>query len=98
MLENAVRICGTTFGNIYQWQGKALHLVIAYDKPPDFLEYRKRTPLRADPKVLLAAWWRPSQSFTLPILRQGRRTLQAIQYTLQELSLAVCGHSQRFLC
>ena len=51
MLENAVRICGATFGNIYRWQGEALHLVSAYNSPPDFVEYRKRTPLRADPEV-----------------------------------------------
>jgi hypothetical protein len=25
MLENAVRICDATFGNIYQWDGDALH-------------------------------------------------------------------------
>ena len=27
MLENAVRICDATFGNIYRWDGKALHLI-----------------------------------------------------------------------
>jgi transcriptional regulator with GAF, ATPase, and Fis domain len=29
MLQNAVRICDATFGNIYQWKDDALHLVAA---------------------------------------------------------------------
>ena len=27
MLEKAVRICDAKFGNIYRWDGEALHLV-----------------------------------------------------------------------
>ena len=27
MLENAVRICDASFGNIFRWDGEALHLV-----------------------------------------------------------------------
>ena len=38
MLENAVRICDAKFGNIYRWDGDALHLVAAHNMPPAFAE------------------------------------------------------------
>ena len=47
MLEKAVRICDATFGNIYRWDGEALHLLAAHDTPPALLEARKRLPRRA---------------------------------------------------
>ena len=36
MLENAVRICDAKFGNIYRWDGDALHLVATHNTPPAF--------------------------------------------------------------
>ena len=44
MLENAVRICDAKFGNIYRWDGDALHLAATHNTPPDFAETRKRSP------------------------------------------------------
>ena len=38
MLENAVRICDATFGNIYRWDGEALHIVATHNTPPAFAE------------------------------------------------------------
>jgi signal transduction histidine kinase len=46
MLENAVRICDATFGNIYRWHEDALHLVAGHNTPPAFAEARRRSPLR----------------------------------------------------
>jgi GAF domain-containing protein len=48
MLEKAVRICDATFGNIYRWDGEALHLVATHNTPPAFAEARRRTPHRRD--------------------------------------------------
>ena len=48
MLENAVRICDATFGNIYRWDGNALHLVSSHNTPPAYAEYRKRVPMQFD--------------------------------------------------
>ena len=50
MLENAVRLCDAKFGNINRWDGEALHLVATYNVPPDFAEFRKRTPFRPGPE------------------------------------------------
>jgi len=46
MLEKAVRICDASFGNIYRWDGDALHLVATRNTPAKFAEYRKSLPLR----------------------------------------------------
>jgi GAF domain-containing protein/anti-sigma regulatory factor (Ser/Thr protein kinase) len=41
MLQNAVRICDAKFGNIYRWDGDALHLVATHNTPPAFAEARR---------------------------------------------------------
>jgi two-component system, NtrC family, sensor kinase len=46
MLEKAVRICDATFGNIYRWDGKLLHLLAAHNTPPALAEFRRRSALR----------------------------------------------------
>ena len=46
MLENAVRICDATFGNIYRWDGETLHMVATQNTPPAFAEARRRLPAR----------------------------------------------------
>jgi adenylate cyclase len=48
MLEKAVRICDATFGNIYRWDGNALHLASSHNTPPAYAEYRRRLPMQFD--------------------------------------------------
>ena len=52
MLENAVRICDASFGNIYRWDGQALHVVAAHKTPPAFADFRRRAPLSGNPDTL----------------------------------------------
>ena len=40
MLENAVRICDAKFGNIYRWDGEALHILATHNTPPAFADAR----------------------------------------------------------
>ena len=51
MLENAVRICDATFGNIYRWDGD-LHILASHKTPAAFAEARRgvRKPFKADEK------------------------------------------------
>jgi GAF domain-containing protein len=49
MLENAVRICDANFGNIYRWDGEALHLVATHKTPVALAQERRRSPYRPDP-------------------------------------------------
>ena len=48
MLQNGVCICDATFGNIYRWDGDALHLVAAHNTPPAYAECRRRLPMQFD--------------------------------------------------
>jgi signal transduction histidine kinase len=46
MLEKAVAICEAKFGNIYRWDGEALHLVATHNTPPAFAEARRYSALK----------------------------------------------------
>jgi PAS domain S-box-containing protein len=46
MLENAIRICDATFGNIYRYDGEGLHLVAWHNTPAALVEDRKCSPYR----------------------------------------------------
>jgi GAF domain-containing protein len=50
MLEKAVPICDADFGNIFRWDGDALHLVTTHNTPPALAEAR-RLPFRPDPQM-----------------------------------------------
>ena len=50
MLENAVRICDATFGNIYRWDGESLLLVATQNTPAAFAEERNRAPFQLNPE------------------------------------------------
>ena len=51
MLENAVRICDSKFGNIYRWDGEALHFLAAHNSPPAIVEHRRRVPYSPHPNA-----------------------------------------------
>jgi GAF domain-containing protein len=51
MLKNAVRLCGAKFGNIYRWDGDALHLVATQNVPAVFAQARGRSSLRPSPQT-----------------------------------------------
>ena len=44
MLEKAVRICDAKFGNVYRWDGRALHILAMHNAPIAFAEARRRSP------------------------------------------------------
>jgi class 3 adenylate cyclase/putative methionine-R-sulfoxide reductase with GAF domain len=43
MLEKAVRICDAKFGNLYRWDGDALHLMASHNTPSAFVAVRGRS-------------------------------------------------------
>jgi hypothetical protein len=47
MLAEAVRICDANFGNIYRWDGRALHLSATHNTPAAFADLRRRLPIRS---------------------------------------------------
>jgi hypothetical protein len=54
MLENAARLCDANFGNIFRWDGEALHLIGFHNTPAAFAEYRQRRPLPLKPNLPFA--------------------------------------------
>ena len=71
MLENAVRICDAKFGNIFRWDGDALHLVAAHNTPPAMVEAR-RSPFRPIRKCLSVACYRPRRRYMSSILQRTK--------------------------
>jgi GAF domain-containing protein len=55
MLERAVHICDAKFGNIYRWEGDALHVFATYNAPPAYAEEQKRSSFRVDQKSPLSS-------------------------------------------
>jgi signal transduction histidine kinase len=51
MLTKAVRICDARFGNIFRWDGDALHLLATHNVPIAFDDVRRRLPLRPSPRT-----------------------------------------------
>ena len=53
MLENAVRICGASFGVLFRWDNDAWHATAMHGVPPAFAEYWRRGPQRPGPRTAL---------------------------------------------
>ena len=53
MLENAVRICGASFGVLFRWDNEAWHAAAMYGVPPAFAEFWRRGPQRPGPRTAL---------------------------------------------
>jgi GAF domain-containing protein len=54
MLENAVRICGAKFGNLFLYEGGALRAVAFHGAPQAYVEERQRNPvIRPNPATTL---------------------------------------------
>ena len=52
MLENAVRICGAKFGNLWLYDCESFRIGATYGAPPAYVEYlRRESPFRADARV-----------------------------------------------
>ena len=49
MLENAVRICGASFGNLYLREGEFFNLAATHDTPQAFIDGRRGHPYRPGP-------------------------------------------------
>src|SRR6516162_2151557 len=49
LVESAARLCDAKFGNIFRWDGEAMHIVGSHNTPPALVEARTRSPLRPHP-------------------------------------------------
>ena len=53
MLENAVRICGATFGMLFRFEDSAWRAAAMFGVPPAFAEFWQRGPQRPGPRTAL---------------------------------------------
>jgi signal transduction histidine kinase len=53
VLDNATRLCDAEFGNIYRWDGEALHLVVSHNTPAAFAAFRKSAPFHPSATSLI---------------------------------------------
>ena len=66
MLENAVRICGANFGNLYLREGDAFRIGATYGAPPPYVEYLRTEQLfPLNPKVGLGLLVRTKETYHL---------------------------------
>ena len=93
MLENAARICDAKFGNIFRWDGDALHLVATHNTPPAFAEARRRLPLRPNKENPIGRMLATKTVIHVADLARTSATLnEAIRTSLPPSSLEVYGH------
>jgi GAF domain-containing protein len=99
MLENAVRICDASFGNIFRWEDDAMHLVAMHNTPRAFAEFRRRSPLPSGPQSAVSRAIATKTAVPSPILRQNRATLNAaILDTSQPSNLEAYGRFWLYQC
>ena len=62
ILQNGAQLCGAKFGNLYLYQGGALHTVASHNVPPAFAEARRRGPWHPNPNAPVAEVIRTKQT------------------------------------
>ena len=72
LLENARRLCDAEFGNIYRWDGDALHLIATQNTPPAFAAFRRRSPFRPSPTSLVGRMVQTKAVTHVPDARNNR--------------------------
>jgi hypothetical protein len=73
MLENAVSICGATFGNIYRRDGEVFRIVASHKAPPAFVEALKWYPHISGKRMVATKWpVHVADAMTLPLYTEGR--------------------------
>ena len=98
MLENAVRLCDAKFGSINRWDGQALHLVATYNVPPDFAEFRKRTPFRPGPENPISRMLMTKTVIHFHDLATEQGYLECNPTFVLQWSLGACGLFWQFRC
>jgi hypothetical protein len=88
ILEKAVLLCRATFGNIYRWDGKALHLVATYNTPPALAAARRRSPLHPYPGSFIARMVTTKAIVNIPDLAAEELYIQRNRSAVEAVELA----------
>ena len=88
ILEKAVRLCRATFGNIYRWDGEALHLVATHNTPPALAAARRRSPLHPYPGSFVARMVTTKAIVNIPDLAAEELYIQRNRSAVEAVELA----------
>ena len=91
MLKNAVRLCEAKFGNIYRWDGDALHLVATQNAPSLSPRHARRSPFGQVRNPYRAHDCEQNGGLTSLICVRSMPTLTAIRGSSQALNSAAYG-------
>jgi GAF domain-containing protein len=88
MLENATRICGANFGNLYLCDGEEFHIAAQHNTPAALVEERKRTPIRSAPNTIVDHMARTKQAVHIVDLKAEQTYLERnpVDVTAAELA------------
>jgi hypothetical protein len=99
MLEKAARICDASFGNIFRWDGDALHILGTHNTPPALAEARRRSPLRFDRNGPMGRALESKTVVHIADLAADPATVNdALQGSWKPWNLGVCGRPWPFQC
>ena len=99
MLEKAVRICDAKFGNIFRWDGEALHLVATHNTPPAFARHASVHQFVLVPELAQVACQRPKMAVHVADIAATRATLNnAIPQSLPPSNSEGYGRYSLYQC
>jgi hypothetical protein len=65
LVENAVRLCSADKGLISRRDGQLYHFAASYGHSPEFVDFKKRNPIRKDRTTATGRWSAVSCTFTI---------------------------------
>ena len=98
MLKNAVRICDAKFGNIYRWDGDALHILRHITRRPPTRRPSGAHRIVLIRNLLLATWWQPRRWPISAITAEQVYISQLDQWLSRRSNLAAYGRFSAFQC
>ena len=70
MLENAVRVCGAKFGNLWLREGDSVRIAATHGAPLEYANHLRREPVvRPDPKLTMGQIFSTKQAVQVPDIR-----------------------------
>ena len=88
MLENAVRICGATFGNMFLYEDDAFRAVAMYNAPEAYANARARAPFHPPPDSGLGRLVATKEVVQMADLRTEERYINRDPFTVAGVELA----------
>jgi GAF domain-containing protein len=87
MLENATRLCGAKFGQLYLCDGDVFRAVAFHNAPPAFVEVRKLAPFRPGPNTATARMAQTKKVIHVADLAAEQPYLEGVSHAVEGVEL-----------